>query len=97
MPDEAARVLAPYDILCMLRERTAVPRALIERLPNLKLLAITGVAATARSTSTAATERGVLVCHTSAHAGAHQGTPELTIGLDARPDPQHPARGSPDP
>ncbi|HVG51254.1 MAG TPA: D-2-hydroxyacid dehydrogenase family protein, partial [Xanthobacteraceae bacterium] len=42
VPDEAARVLAPYDIICMLRERTAAPRNLIEKLPNLKLLAITG-------------------------------------------------------
>ena len=42
VPDEAAEVLAPYDVLCHLRERTAMPRALIERLPNLKLVTITG-------------------------------------------------------
>jgi phosphoglycerate dehydrogenase-like enzyme len=80
VPDEAAQVLAPYNILCMLRERTAMPRALIERLPNLKLLAITGAAHRTLDLA-AATERGVLVCHTSAHPGAHQGTPELAIGL----------------
>jgi phosphoglycerate dehydrogenase-like enzyme len=80
VPDEAARVLAPYDIICMLRERTAGPRSLIEKLPNLKLLAITGSSHRTLDMA-AATEHGVLVCHSTAHAGAHQGTPELTIGL----------------
>ena len=40
---EAIQTLRPYDIICMLRERTAAPRELIEGLPNLKLLAITGL------------------------------------------------------
>ena len=64
VPDEAARVLAPYDIVCMLRERTAAPRSLIERLPNLKLLAITGAQHRTLDMA-AATDRGVLVCHSS--------------------------------
>jgi phosphoglycerate dehydrogenase-like enzyme len=80
VPDQAMRVLAPYDVICMLRERTAAPRELLANLPNLKLLAITG-----REHRTldlkAATEQGILVCHSSAHAGAHQGTPELTFAL----------------
>jgi phosphoglycerate dehydrogenase-like enzyme len=80
VPDEAARVLAPYDIVCMLRERTAAPRALLERLPNLKLLAITGLAHRTLDLA-AATELGILVCHSSSHPGAHTGTPELAIGL----------------
>jgi phosphoglycerate dehydrogenase-like enzyme len=80
VPDEAARVLAPYDVICMLRERTAAPRALIEKLPNLKLLAITGLQHRTLDLA-AATEHGVLVCHSSAHAGAHQGTPELAFAL----------------
>ncbi|MGZ3411195.1 MAG: D-2-hydroxyacid dehydrogenase family protein [Xanthobacteraceae bacterium] len=80
VPDEATRVLAPYDIICMLRERTAGPRSLIEKLSNLKLLAITGSSHRTLDMA-AATERGILVCHSTAHAGAHQGTPELTIGL----------------
>ena len=44
LPDlnEAAKALAPYDVLCHLRERTAMPRALIERLPNLKFMTVTG-------------------------------------------------------
>jgi phosphoglycerate dehydrogenase-like enzyme len=80
VPDEAAKVLAPYDIVCMLRERTAGPRNLIERLPNLKLLAITGSQHRTLDMN-AATDHGVLVCHSTAHAGAHQGTPELSIAL----------------
>jgi phosphoglycerate dehydrogenase-like enzyme len=37
-----ARRLLPYDILCIMRERTPLTAALIERLPNLKLIASTG-------------------------------------------------------
>jgi D-3-phosphoglycerate dehydrogenase len=80
VPDEAARVLAPYDVICMLRERTPAPRALLERLPNLKLLAITGTQHRTLDLA-AATDLGILVCHSSNHAGAHMGTPELTIAL----------------
>jgi phosphoglycerate dehydrogenase-like enzyme len=80
VPDEAARRLAPYDIICMLRERTAAPRALIEKLPNLKLLAITGPKHRTLDLQ-AATDHGVLVCHSPAPIDAHMGTPELAIGL----------------
>jgi phosphoglycerate dehydrogenase-like enzyme len=80
VPEEAARVLWPFDIVCMLRERTAGPRGLIERLPNLKLLAITGLEHRTLDIA-AATEHGVLVCHSGLHTGAHQGTPELALGL----------------
>jgi phosphoglycerate dehydrogenase-like enzyme len=80
VPDEAARVLASYNIVCMLRERTPGPRSLIERLPNLKLLAITGAQHRTLDMA-AATEHGILVCHSNSHAGAHQGTPELAIAL----------------
>ena len=31
VPDEAAQVLAPYNVLCLIRERMAIPGALIER------------------------------------------------------------------
>ena len=34
--------LAPFDALVLIRERTALPRALLARLPNLKLIAQTG-------------------------------------------------------
>ena len=80
VPDDAARALAPYDIVCMLRERTPAPRALLERLPNLKLLAITGLQHRTLDLA-AATDLGILVCHSSNHPGAHTGTPELAIAL----------------
>ncbi len=43
--DEAAAKLAPFDVLCLMRERTPFPRALIERLPKLKFIALTGLRA----------------------------------------------------
>ncbi len=82
VPEEAAAVLAPYDVLCHLRERTAMPRTLIERLPNLKLVTITG--AVHRTLDlVAARERGIVVCHSANRPGSGQGegTPELTLGL----------------
>ena len=42
VPDEAARVLAPFEVICLIRERMPVPRALIEKLPNLKMIVTTG-------------------------------------------------------
>ena len=43
--DEAAARLAPFEILCLMRERTPFPRALIERLPKLRFMALTGLRA----------------------------------------------------
>ena len=39
---EAAEELAAFDVLCIMRERMALPRSLIEALPRLKLIAVTG-------------------------------------------------------
>jgi lactate dehydrogenase-like 2-hydroxyacid dehydrogenase len=41
-PDVVATRLVPFDVVCIMRERTALRRGLIERLPNLKLIASTG-------------------------------------------------------
>src|ERR1700730_7880135 len=35
-------LLLPFDVVCVMRERTPLPRNVIERLPNLKLIASTG-------------------------------------------------------
>lgn len=43
--DDAAAKLAPFEILVLMRERTAFPRALVERLPKLKFLTFTGLRA----------------------------------------------------
>jgi phosphoglycerate dehydrogenase-like enzyme len=58
-----AERLAPFDILCIMRERTALRRSLIERLPNLKLIASTGPINAAIDVA-AAEERGVVIAHT---------------------------------
>lgn len=77
--DEAARVLAPFDILFVMRERMPVRRSLIERLPNLKMIVSTGTRNRGLD-SQAARERGILVTHTTGlHATAT--TLELTWAL----------------
>jgi len=75
---DAARLLAPFDILCLMRERTPFPRALIEALPRLQFMTLTG----ARSPSLdleAASERGIVVSHTG--YGSQQSTVELAWSL----------------
>jgi phosphoglycerate dehydrogenase-like enzyme len=77
--DEAAAALQPYDVVCLMRERMPMPRALIEQLPNLKLIIVTG-ARTHTIDFDAATQRGITVCHT--HPGESQhATSELAWGL----------------
>jgi hypothetical protein len=46
--DNVIKALQGFEIICAMRERTAFPRAVIEKLPDLKLLITT---ATPRSTS----------------------------------------------
>jgi phosphoglycerate dehydrogenase-like enzyme len=41
-PDDVIERLLPFDVICVMRERTPLPCNLIERLPNLKLIASTG-------------------------------------------------------
>ena len=41
-PDAVIERLLPFDVVCVMRERTPLPRNIIERLPNLKLIASTG-------------------------------------------------------
>src|SRR5579863_8901182 len=55
--------LTPFDVLCVMRERTPLTREIIEQLPNLKLIASTG-AGNASIDTDAAAERGIQVVHT---------------------------------
>ena len=41
-PDAVIERWLPFDVVCVMRERTPLPRNVIERLPNLKLIASTG-------------------------------------------------------
>jgi phosphoglycerate dehydrogenase-like enzyme len=78
--DEAAvAALAPYDILVPMRERTPFPATLINRLPKLRMIALTGPRSPSLDIA-ACTARGVLVCNTGGeHSSA--ATAELTFGL----------------
>jgi hypothetical protein len=42
-PDAVIERLLPFDVVCVVRERTPLPRKVIERSPNLKLIASTGL------------------------------------------------------
>jgi phosphoglycerate dehydrogenase-like enzyme len=77
--DEAARALADFDIICLMRERMPVPAALIQRLPRLKLICVTG-AHNRTLDLQAATARGIVVCHTE-NASTEHPTSELTWAL----------------
>jgi phosphoglycerate dehydrogenase-like enzyme len=65
LPDSDAVVerLQPFEIVCVMRERTPMTRAIIERLPKLRLIASTG-SQNASIDLKAAEERGVQVVHT---------------------------------
>src|ERR1700722_18841092 len=67
--DEIVERLLPFDVVCVMRERTPLPRSIIERLPRLKLIASTGPRNAAIDIAAAA-ERDIIVAHT---------------GYDARP------------
>lgn len=69
--------LAPFDALLIMRERTPFPRALVERLPKLRLL-ITTAARNRAVDVEACAERGITVCGTP--SVAHP-TVDLTWGL----------------
>ena len=69
--------LLPFDVVCVMRERTPLPRSVIERLPQLKLIASTG-RRNASIDVEAATERGIAVAHTGYDA---RSTIELTWAL----------------
>jgi phosphoglycerate dehydrogenase-like enzyme len=81
---EAADALFPFEVVCTVRERMALPRTLIERLPNLELITIVG-RSLPNLDMNAATEHGVLVAHSNfAHprfSSVRDPTPELAWGL----------------
>jgi len=62
-PDAVVARLLPFDVICVMRERTPLPRAIIERLPQLKLIASTGSRNAAIDTE-AAEEKGIRVTMT---------------------------------
>ena len=74
----AAASLADFDVLMVMRERTAFPNSLIARLPRLKLFAMTGRRGSALDL-VALAKRGVTICYADHDMTA--ATAELTLGL----------------
>lgn len=64
--DDIARALAPFDIIVLMRERTAFPARLIARLPRLRMIAMTGLRTTTLDL-VACTQRGIVVSNTTAN------------------------------
>ena len=75
--DAVVTRLLPYDVVCVMRERTPLRRDVIERLPNLKLIASTGPR-NASIDLEAAAARGIQVVHTGYFGSP---TVELTWAL----------------
>ena len=79
-PDEdLAKLLAVFDAMIIMRERTHFPAALLERLPKLRMLALTGVRSFSIDMPTCA-RRGIIVCNTGSQQSTAT-TAELTLAL----------------
>ena len=78
--DDAAEKLAEFEIVLSMRERTALPESLIERLPRLRMLGITG-----RHNRTldlaVCTARKIVVSNTVGDDRHRNATAELALGL----------------
>ncbi len=77
-PARLAERLKDADVVLLTQQRSAFPRAVIERLPKLKLVGQTGRAAT-HVDLTACTEKGIVV--SAGGSGNPNATAELTWGL----------------
>ena len=75
--DALVERLSAFDVVMVMRERTPLPRSVIERLPRLRMIVSTG-AHNASIDMTAAAEAGVHVAHTG---GTVASTVELTWAL----------------
>jgi phosphoglycerate dehydrogenase-like enzyme len=76
-PENVIKALQDFEIVVAMRERTGFPRAVIEKLPALKLLITTGLR-NASIDVAAAKERGVTVCGTPSTGNPTSG---IAIGL----------------
>ena len=76
-PDQLIARLTPFDVVFVMRERTPLPRSIIERLPNLKMIASTGPF-NASIDMAAAEDHGI---HVGTTGGTVASTVELTWAL----------------
>ncbi len=77
--DDAAKVLAEFDVVLATRERTPFPRTLHARLPRPKMFGLTGARA-ALIDIAGMIERGVTVCYTGGGQSV-ESTAELALAL----------------
>ena len=77
--EDASAKLAPFEILVLMRERTPFPRELIERLPNLKFIALTGLRAASLDSQACSARR--IPVSTTAAGRTSAVTAELAFGL----------------
>src|SRR4051794_41938816 len=82
--DAVVRRLAPFDVVVAMRERTPFPRAVLERLPNLKLLVTTGGHNASIGVAAGAARRGPGFGHRA--APPRTTAPPRALGL---PAPRH--------
>ena len=86
--------LAPYDVVLAMRERTAFPHQVLDRLPALRLLVTTGMR-NASIDVAAAQARGVVVCGTRSDARSTvEHTWALILGLSRHLAEEHRAMAS---
>ena len=78
--NDAAEKLADFDIVLSMRERTPLPGSLIDRLPKLRMLGITG-SSNATLDLAACTAQKIIVSNTVGHGGTEAATAELALGL----------------
>ena len=78
--DQAAEVLKDFEILCTLRERQPFPRSLIQSLPKLRYICVTGKRYDSVDIPAAA-ESNVMVSTTPVAGAGAGGVAELTWGL----------------
>jgi phosphoglycerate dehydrogenase-like enzyme len=78
--EDVVRSLAESEIVAAMRERTAFPKGIVDRLPKLKLLITTGMR-NASFDIAALRDCGVTVCGTGGPSSGNEDTAELAWGL----------------
>src|SRR5256714_6985925 len=77
--EDVVRSLADSEIVAAMRERTAFPKSIVDRLPKLKLLITTGMR-NASFDMAALRDRGVTVCGTGGPGGGNEDTAQPPWG-----------------
>ena len=82
-PAAVAERLRPFDVVCVMRERTPLSRDILQQLPRLKLIASTGPR-NAAIDMRAAAERGIVVTATGCESAPPSSFPWALILASAR-------------